>query len=386
MSGILTGFRDAGYRVALATTCPPPPQIEAAADDVAIARPGCRAERLVTEAAMVSWNRSLRRIGMDLSAHHQPAMVYQRHEYLLDAGLDVATERRAPLVLEWNASEAWARRNWTGDSLLGRHADAAVDRLVTRVERRVVAGSRLIAAVSAHAARMASEAGASHHQIVVSPNATSVGDIDRAGPAQRGPANEIGDRTVGWIGSFGPWHGAEVLVRALATLPRTVCAVMIGDGAEASACRRLADEIGVATRIEWAGTLAHDTALRRLKACDVLASPHVPLDGEPFFGSPTKVFEYMGLGRPIVASDLEQIGEVLQDGITARLVRPGDSDDLAKAIKEVLDRPDRGAHLAQAARAEVESHHTWACRSVQVLERLGLPAGETVGSFIAAGD
>ena len=50
-----------------------------------------------------------------------------------------------------------------------------------------------------------------------------------------------------------------------------------------------------------------------LAAYDILVSPHVPnSDGAPFFGSPTKLFEYMTTGKGIVASNLDQIGEVLK--------------------------------------------------------------------------
>jgi glycosyltransferase involved in cell wall biosynthesis len=58
----------------------------------------------------------------------------------------------------------------------------------------------------------------------------------------------------------------------------------------------------------------------------------------------------MALDRPIVASSLEQIGDVLEDGRTARMVTPGDVAELADGIREVLALPDRGAALGAAAR------------------------------------
>ena len=80
-----------------------------------------------------------------------------------------------------------------------------------------------------------------------------------------------------------------------------------------------------ADRVKLTGLLERDQALRMLAACDVCVSPHVPNpDGTPFFGSPTKLFEYMGLGKPIVASDLDQIGEVIDHERNGLLVPPGD--------------------------------------------------------------
>jgi glycosyltransferase involved in cell wall biosynthesis len=124
-------------------------------------------------------------------------------------------------------------------------------------------------------------------------------------------------------------------------------------------------------RIEWTGELPHAEAIRRLSECDVLVSPHVPPDGgQPFFGSPTKLFEYMAIGRPIVASALEQLAEVLRDGQTARLVTPGDPTELADGIRGVLEDPDHALRLAAAARSEAEALHTWDARATTILERL----------------
>jgi glycosyltransferase involved in cell wall biosynthesis len=121
-------------------------------------------------------------------------------------------------------------------------------------------------------------------------------------------------------------------------------------------------------------------ALQTLARCDILVSPHTPLPNQRFFGSPTKLFEYMALGRPIVASRLGQIGEILEDRVSARLVTPGDVDELAHAILDVLRLPDRGRHLGEAAQREAASNHTWEERARRLLMRLG-----TSSSVVADG-
>jgi glycosyltransferase involved in cell wall biosynthesis len=179
---------------------------------------------------------------------------------------------------------------------------------------------------------------------------------------------------LGWVGTFGPWHGAEVLIDALALLPADARLVMVGDGVGRAACVELARSLGVADRVQWLGAVTHDVALATLAACDVLVSPHVPLPDTPFFGSPTKLFEYMALGRPIVASRLEQLGEVLEDGRTAHLVPPGDPLELSKGILDVLGLPDKGERLGRQARQEAVERHTWDHRAGAILQRLGLAA------------
>jgi len=125
-----------------------------------------------------------------------------------------------------------------------------------------------------------------------------------------------------------------------------------------------------------------------LAASDILLSPHVPNpDGSPFFGSPTKLFEYMAMAKPIVASDLDQIGWVLKGwrpgepppakaaaGRTrgAVLVDPGSVDSLVVGIRRAVEMPsgEREALGAEARRLVTESF-TWDRNVAAVLDRLG---------------
>lgn len=230
---------------------------------------------------------------------------------------------------------------------------------------------------------MAVAAGAPPPTSIVLPNAVDLQYVDSAvmtGTASLSqrpdftPPSRQDDAVVGWAGSFASWHGGEVIIRALARLPGSVRLLMVGDGPDRGPCVSLANELGVADRIEWTGALPHRSALERLASCDVLVSPQIPLPGQPYFQSPIKLFEYMALGRPIVASRLGQIIEILDDGRTARLVQPADVQELAAAIMDLLNSPDRGLALGAAARREAERHHTWDHRAQVVMDRLGLRA------------
>ena len=128
---------------------------------------------------------------------------------------------------------------------------------------------------------------------------------------------------------------------------------------------------GVEDFVILAGLVPQEEAPKYLAACDVLASPHVPNpDGSRFFGSPTKLFEYMGMGKAIVASDLEQIGEVLEHRKTAWLVKPGDVQDLADGILKLAEDEDLRNELGRNAREEALRNYTWDGHVRRTLDKL----------------
>jgi glycosyltransferase involved in cell wall biosynthesis len=73
--------------------------------------------------------------------------------------------------------------------------------------------------------------------------------------------------------------------------------------------------------------------------------------------SPLKMFEYMAAGRPIVASDLPVLREVLDDEI-AELVPPGDLDAMARAIQRLANDPTRRASMGAEAQRRAE-RYSW---------------------------
>lgn len=365
MSGILSGFREQGYRVGLVTLNKPPDQLRRAVDEVDLLPALPESARVTADISAILVNRALRRFAARFVRTRRPTFIYQRHTPFLYTGPVLANAVDAPFVLEWNASEIWTRMNWETPSAIAR----VFDPFLGAAERFVASTAQLVVAISDGAAEMAYSSGASPNAVAVVPNGVDVRDVDRS-LDELVPSHHVDPNLIGWVGSFGVWHGAEMLVRALHKLPSNIRLLMIGEGSKRRECESLAESLGISKRIEWTGSLPHPEALRRLAACAVLASPHVPMTQRTFFGSPTKIFEYMALGRPIVASRLAQIGEILEDGRTARLVTPGDADELADGLADVLRSLDQATALGRAARAEAEARHTWGHRADAILQRL----------------
>jgi glycosyltransferase involved in cell wall biosynthesis len=302
----------------------------------------------------------------------QPAFVYQRYSLNSYAGIRIARRHGVPLVLEYNGSEIWMSRHW------GR--PLRYERVSERIERLNLASADLIVVVSRAMADEVAGRGADRSRVLVNPNGADPNryraDLDGAAVRARcGLGHAV---VVGFIGTFGPWHGAEVLARAFValrasdpSLAQRVRLLMIGDGATLASVKRILSEGGALEAAAFTGLVPQEDGPEFLAACDVLVSPHVPnADGTPFFGSPTKLFEYMAMGKGIVASDLDQIGEVLEHGRTAWLVSPGDVDALAAGLRRLMaDRVLRDT-LGAEARRQVLAQYTWRQHTKRTLDRL----------------
>ena len=202
-----------------------------------------------------------------------------------------------------------------------------------------------IVAVSRPLAERAVELGAVRERIDVVPNG-----IDREAfhPRDRSEAR----RALGlshdlpvvlYVGHLSPEKGAHDLLHAVHALGPSSRAtlVMVGDGAGASACRALAEKLGVAAR--FVGAQPHEIIPIWLAACDVLA---LPSWNE---GMPNVVLEALASGRPVVATKVGGIPDVVK-GASGVLVPPRDVAALSDALARTLSED----HDAQAISAALE--------------------------------
>lgn len=289
-------------------------------------------------------------------------VIYQRHGRFTLAGPLLAKRTGKPLFLEFNGSQIFFTTAWQPTPFA---------RQVAVCEKASLAAAARIIVVSEVERDNLIRRGVSPERIVVNPNGV---DTERfaqgGGPDVRRRLGLDGALVAGFVGSFGPWHGAPVLAEAFAMVAQRVPELqllLIGTGPESDRTRMVLEQHGVLDRCRFTGAVPPAEVPGHLDACDILVSPHVPLPGDiPFFGSPTKLFEYMAAGKPIVASALGQIADVLTDGQTALLVTPGAVDELALGLERLARSPELRVALGAAAREQAVERHTWA-RNAEVI-------------------
>jgi len=203
------------------------------------------------------------------------------------------------------------------------------------------------------------------------------------------PAPAAGGRLrIGYAGNFRPYQGVEVLFAACRSLLAGGADLelnLVGDlDASPALGGLLRRELG--ERLRAYGPVAYERVPEALAAADVLVIPR-PDHRAARYGFPSKLPEYLALGRAVVATDVGDQGRVIEHRRTGLLVEPGSPASLATALAELAD-PVLRQRLADAGRKLAESSLTWtviAARLVEFLRTLVVSRPSTARRPAAAG-
>jgi glycosyltransferase involved in cell wall biosynthesis len=162
--------------------------------------------------------------------------------------------------------------------------------------------------------------------------------------------------TVVYAGQLYAWKGVDTLVRALGGLPGAQLVVVGGEKEPLQRLVALAREAAPG-RVHFTGQVPHTAVPFHLAAGDIIALPNsASSEISARHTSPLKLFEAMSSGRPIVASDLPSLREVLRDGENAVLVPPDDPGALAAGLSRVFSDDPLRRRLSGQAKREVEPY------------------------------
>jgi len=396
MAGVINGFARMGYGVQVFSSGKP--ELPDASVTSFPVRPPA-ALGLPFELNNYRYQRIFVRKVSSFLADRRPSFLYHRMSVANYASVVLSSLLQVPLVAEYNGSEAWAARHW-GHPL--RYHDLAV-----MAEDVMLKHAHLVVTVSDVLRDELIDRGIDRGRIVTYPNCIDPAIFapdrfrsDDLAALRSSLELEKDDTVVTFVGTFRKWHGAQVLARAIQHMVdgdpewlvrHRVRVLFIGDGLEMPRVREILASARTGEFARFVGLVPQAETPQYLAASDILLSPHVPNpDGSRFFGSPTKLFEYMAMAKGIVASDLEQIGQVLKNSLRipdlpstgepkgeklAVLVRPDDEKELIDGIRFLVEHPEWRHYLGEKARREVLARYTWDHHVNAILEGLRAVVG-----------
>jgi len=174
-----------------------------------------------------------------------------------------------------------------------------------------------------------------------------------------------------YTGHLYSWKGGDTLAKAVAHLPPEWELVIVGGHEQDRA--RVAGHLSPAdrSRVRFQGLRPHAEIPTYLWAAGALVIPNSATEAiSREYTSPLKVFEYLAAGRPIVASRLPSLLEVLEENKHAFFATPDDPVSLAAAIDRVRTEPDLAAQLATKNQTTAPTY-TWQNRAEGILKFLG---------------
>ena len=294
-------------------------------------------------------------------------LVYERYSLFSTALADITAATGVPGVLEVNAPLIDEQR---------RHRSLVDASGAEQVLRRQVGAAQVTACVSDPVAdwvrrRTADvpDAQAVAARIHTVPNGVSVRRI------QPQPADP--DRVVvTFVGTLKPWHGVADLITAAALARQQWSLRIIGDGPEMDTLRAQAERLGV--EADFRGAVAPEEIPAHMAGAAIGVAPYPDLGGlEQQYFSPMKVLEYLAAGLAVVASDVGQIPQLLEEGSQRHgvLVAPSDPTALAAALDDLAASPQRRARMERSGRVLAEERHSWNRVVTRILELTGVAQG-----------
>jgi len=167
----------------------------------------------------------------------------------------------------------------------------------------------------------------------------------------------------GFAGTFGNWHGVDTIAESINYIVEQIPNAkifLIGDGPLRPEIERIIDANNSRENVIITGMIEFAEMPNYMAACDVLLTPCKNNDdNSAFFNSPLKLYEYMAMEKPIVASFIGQQAEVIEDKVNGVAIKANDVEDLVRGIKFVYDNPELSIKMSKQARKDAIEKYSW---------------------------
>ena len=281
---------------------------------------------------------------------HKPDFLYERYNLFLLSGKWLKEKYGLPYLLEVNAPLAHERQKFAHLYLSG---------LAKKCEDICWKSADMTLPVTQALAGYLIQSGVQEDKITVIQNGIN---RDRFTPQ----SNEsdlrtqlgLSDKTVlGFTGFIRDWHGLNYVIDAIAEMAEASRPhlLVVGDGPAKDSLLAHAKAKNIAHLLTLTGVIQRDDMVRYISVFDIALQPK-SVD----YSSPLKIFEYMALGKAIIAPDQANIREILTHNEDALLFTPDDTDDFKNAIWKLCVDKKLRKKLGTSANKKIDTqNYTW---------------------------
>jgi PEP-CTERM/exosortase A-associated glycosyltransferase len=302
---------------------------------------------------------ALRKRVQEAAEEFKPDVIHAHSPMLVGyPGLWTARKRKIPFVYE-------VRDLWENASVdRGKFGEGSPQYVIARgMETRLLRrADQVVTICEALRAELAPRAGDPDKVKVV---ANGV-DASRFQPAEDSPeARERwglqGKTILAYLGTFQPYEGLEMLLRAMPRLVEKAPSahlLIAGSGGVEAELHAVAKELKLDTCVTFTGRLPHAEVDQVYRIASLMVYPRI-LTRVTALTTPLKPLEAMAMARPVAVSDVGAMLELVRPGETGVVFKAGDADDLADRCAAILQDPSQAKALGQAARTYVEQERNW---------------------------
>jgi glycosyltransferase involved in cell wall biosynthesis len=322
--------------------------------------------RIKQELRNILYNLTLHESAQNYLADKSIDFVYERYSLFSLAGIRLARALNVPHILEVNAPLAYEQENMRG---------LEMKTVARETEKEIFRQTDRVLVVSKELKKFVISCDVAEEKIEVLPNAVDPARFSKELHGKRIRTQyRLGEKMIiGFVGSLKPWHGTETLFEAFKSvheLHRATHLLIVGDGPTREALNEFARQNHFADAVTFTGKVSYKDIPEHIAAMDITVAPYTP--NENFYFSPIKIFEYMAMGKPVVAGSIGQVQEIIAEGETGLLFTPGDIAEMNAVIQKLVDNAALRQRMGEQGRAWVARERTWDRNAEKVLSLVHL--------------
>ncbi len=326
-----------------------------------------RLAMVIRDAARIRHGRMYARRLIAAIDEHKPHVILETHIAFSLAGKISSMRTGVPLVLD-DCAPAWEEEQQYGVGL---------KTAARKIHREVTGHARLVVAVNDTLHRYLLEEGIPSEKVITVENGIDQNyfhpNVDGGGRRSQYAVPDDAVLVV-FVGSFQYYHRVDLLLQAFKNInpDQRLHLLLVGEGQTTQECKTYVERENLGSRVTFAGRVSYEDVASYIAAGDISI---IPATND--YGNPMKLYEYMALGKAVIAPNQTTVTEIATHGLNAYLFAPENIIELSLALERLASDPAL-RNLLGVNGSKLAAEHTWRKRGITLTKAISEAIGTPV--------